>query len=207
MIERIEINLLPAEYRIHKRNLKLPRSIVYPVVGLVLLIFGAGSMSVYLQNKAASLEDDIASLDRDIQSNRHIQEEINKLRADKKEVELKILALERINVNREKWVRLMEVFSGSLPPYSWLMSIKEEVGEEEGEKTSSVVRVDARTYSFHEVASYMSKLEQSEFIASVELAEIEQMAGVAQGRDVYRFSISCTVNPDAKLDVSQGEEN
>lgn len=201
MIERIEINLLPAEYRVHKRTLKIPRSIVYPVLGLIILLFGAGSASVYMQNKADSLEDEIASIEREIQANKHIQAEINKLRADKKEVELKIRALERINVNREKWVRLMEVFSGSLPHYSWLISIREDVG------SASKVSVEARTYSFHEVASYMSKLEQSEFITAVELTEIEQMAGAAKGRSVYRFSISCTVNPDAKLDVSRGEEN
>ncbi|MDR2727994.1 MAG: PilN domain-containing protein [Chitinispirillales bacterium] len=200
MIERIEINLLPAEYRVHKRTLKISRSIVYPVLGLIILLFGAGSASIYMQNKAASLEDEIASLDREIQSNKHIQAEINKLRADKKEVELKIRALERINVNREKWVRLMEVFSGSLPPYSWLISIREDA------VAGSKVQIDARTYSFHEVAVYMSKLEQSEFITAVELAEIERMTGAAQGRSVYRFSISCTVDPDAKLDVSRGEE-
>jgi len=201
MIERIEINLLPAEYRVHRSNLKVPRSIVYPVLGLILLIFGAVSVSIYMQNKTASLEEEIASIDREIQANKHIQAEINKLRKDKAEVEQKIQSLERISVNREKWVRLMEIFSGSLPPYSWLMSIREESG-------ANVVRIDARTYSFHEVASYMSKLEQSEFVKSVALTEIEQMAGAAQGRNVYKFSISCTINPDAKLSVSPpGGEN
>jgi Tfp pilus assembly protein PilN len=199
MIERIEINLLPAEYRVHRRNLKLSRSTVYPVLGLAVLIFCAASISIYMQNRVSSLEDEIASLDREIKANAHIQVEINKLRADKREVELKILALERISVNREKWVRLMEIFSGSLPPHSWLMSIREEA--------ETTVRIDARTYSFHEVASYMSRLEQSEFITAVELREIEQMTGAVQGRKVYRFSITCTINPDAKLNVSRGEEN
>ncbi|MCL2689321.1 MAG: PilN domain-containing protein [Chitinispirillia bacterium] len=203
MIDRIEINLLPAEYRVHRRNLKLPRSLVYPIVGLVLLIFGAASVSIYMQNRAAALEDEIASIEREIQANKHIQAEINKLRRDKLEVEQKIRALERINVNREKWVRLMEVFSGSLPSYSWLVAIREEAG---AAGKPPVVRIDARTYSFHEVASYMSKLEQSEFVTSVELAEIEQMSGAVQGRNVFRFSISCTINPDAKLDKSPGEE-
>jgi len=201
MIERIEINLLPAEYRIHSRNLKLSRAVVYPVLGLIALIFAAISVTIYMQNRAASLEDDIASLDREIQANKHIQAEINKLRRDKTEVEQKIRALERINVNREKWVRLMEIFSNSLPPYSWLISIKEESG------ASPTVRIEARTYSFHEVATYMSKLEQSEFITAVALMEIEQMSGAVQGRNVYKFTITCTINPDAKLEELPGEEN
>ena len=199
MIERIEINLLPAEYRIHKRNLKIPRSIVYPVAAVIVLALGAASVSVYMQSMASSLEDEIAALNREIQSNKHIQAEINKLRRDKNEIEEKIRALERINVNRELWVRLMEVLSNAMPPHSWLMSVREEAGP------PPVLRIEARTYSFHEVAHYMSRLEASEFINKVELSDIEQTQ--AHGRNVYRFSISCTINPDAKLDASQGGAN
>ncbi|MDR0307602.1 MAG: PilN domain-containing protein [Chitinispirillales bacterium] len=198
MMERIEINLLPAEYRIYKRNLKLPRSIVYPVVAVLILAFAAISVSFYTQNLASSIEDEIAAIERDIAANKNVQAEINKLRKEKKEVEEKILALERINVNRELWVRLMEVLSGGLPPHSWLMSIREEAGP------PPVLSVEARTYSFHEVASYMSRLGESEFINKVELHDIERVQ--LNNRNIYRFSISCTVNPDAKLDISRGEE-
>lgn len=191
MIERIEINLLPAEYRIHKKKIKLSRATVYPVLALIVLSVGAALFSIYLQNRVDLYKGEIENLEKEIQRNRHIQAEINKLRQDKKIIDEKILALERINVNREKWVRLLEVMSNSLPTYSWLISVKEELGP------PSVLRLEGRTYSFPEVAHYMTKLKNDDYISEVELSNIEQING--QGRRVYRFNISCTVNPDVKL--------
>ncbi|MFW6244801.1 MAG: PilN domain-containing protein [Fibrobacterota bacterium] len=200
MIERIEINLLPAEYRIHKRKIKLSRATVYPILALLVLGVGAALFSIYMQNRVDVYEGEIDNLEKEIQRNRHVQAEINKLRQDKKIIDEKILALERISVNREKWVRLLEVMSNSLPTYSWLISVKEELGP------PSVLRLEGRTYSFPEVAHYMTKMKNDDYISGVELSNIEQING--QGRRVYRFTISCTVNPDVKLETPvQGGSN
>ena len=190
MIERIEINLLPAEYRVRKRSVDVPRSLVYPIVGIIVFLCAAGLYTIYLRDQEAKLKEDITALEAEIKANAHIQAEINKLRADKKITEEKITALQRISVNREKWVRLLEVLSGKLPPYTWLMSVKEENDEK--------LAIEARTYSFPEVAHYMTRLEENEYIARVDLISIEQVTG-PENRKVYRFSISCAVNKDAGL--------
>jgi len=190
MIERIEINLLPAEYRIHKRSVDLPRSLVYPIVGIVVFLLAAGLYTVYLRDQEARLQDDVAALEAEIKANAHIQAEIKKLRDEKKITEEKIKALMLISVNREKWVRLLEVLSGKLPPYTWLVSVKE--------TNADNLSVEARTYSFPEVAHYMTRLEEHEYITRVDLVSIEQVAG-PEGRKAYRFSINCAVNKDAGL--------
>jgi Tfp pilus assembly protein PilN len=190
MIERIEINLLPAEYRVRKRSMNVPRSIVYPIVVFLVFACAAGLYTIYMRDKQARLEEEIAGIEKEIQANAHIQAEINKLREDKKVTEEKIKALQRINVNREKWVRLFEILSGKLPAYTWLMSVKEEA---EGEK----LVIEARTYSFPEVAHYMTRLLETEYVSEVILAGIEQIQG--QGRMLYRFSITCTLNKDAGI--------
>jgi Tfp pilus assembly protein PilN len=194
MIERIEINLLPAEYRIRKRTINISRSIIYPAVVAVALACGAGFYSIYMKNAEAELNDDIQSLEKEIAANAHIQAEINKVREEKKVTEEKINALQRINVNREKWVRLLEVFSGKLPAYTWLMEIKE--------VPENKLAVEARTYSFPEVAHYMSRLEDDEYISSVDLTGIEQIN--AEGRKAYRFSITCAINKDAGMGALPG---
>jgi len=191
MIEKIEINLLPVEYRVRKRSLNMPRSIVYPVVALVVLAAGAGFYTVYLNEKQARLTEEIAAVEKEIAANQHVADEINKLRQEKQITDQKIRALERISVDREKWVRLLEVFSGSLPSYAWLISIKDERGPPE------VVQVEARTYSFPEVAHYMSKLEETEYIKSVTLAGIEQVQG--HDRKVYRFNLTCDINAEVGM--------
>jgi Tfp pilus assembly protein PilN len=119
---------------------------------------------------------------------------------EKQVTDQKIRALERISVDREKWVRLLEVFSGSLPTYAWLIAVRDNVGPPEK------IVVDARTYSFPEVAQYMSKLEEAEYIKSVTLAGIEQVQG--HDRKVYRFNLDCEINADVGLGpvVVDGEE-
>jgi len=198
MIERIEINLLPVEYRVRKRSLNMPRSIVYPVVALVVLAAGAGFYTIYLNEKQARLTEEIAAIEKEIAANKHVQEEINKLRQEKQITDQKIRALERISVDREKWVRLLEVFSGSLPPYAWLISIKDERGPPE------VVQIEARTYSFPEVAHYMSKLDEAEYIKSVTLTGIEQVQG--HDRKVYRFNLTCELNAEVGMRAALDSE-
>ncbi len=200
MIERIEINLLPVEYRVRKRNFNLPRSIVYPVVALIALAAGAGFYTVYLNEKQTRLTEEIAAIEKEIAANRQVQEEINKLRQEKQVTDQKIRALERISVDREKWVRLLEIFSGNLPTYAWLISMRDELGPPEK------VQLEARTYSFPEVAQYMSKLEEAEYIKSVTLTGIEQVQG--PDRKVYRFNLTCDINADVGLRpaLAEGDE-
>jgi len=199
MIERIEINLLPVEYRVRKKSLNLPRSIVYPALAFVVLAAGAGFYTIYLNEKQARLTEEIAEIEKEIEANKHVQEEINKLRQEKQVTDQKIRALERISVDREKWVRLLEVFSGSLPTYSWLISVKDDRGPPEK------VQVEARTYSFPEVAHYMSKLEEAEYIKSVTLSGIEQIQG--HDRKVYKFNLDCEINAEVGMRPTlDGEE-
>jgi Tfp pilus assembly protein PilN len=201
MIERIEINLLPVEYRVRKRNFNLPRSIVYPVVAMVVLGAVGGFYTIYLNERQGRLTEEVATIEKEIAANKHVQSEINELRQKKQITDQKIRALERISVDREKWVRLLEVFSGSLPTYAWLVSVKEG-----GEQQANKVTVEARTYSFPEVAHYMSKLEEAEYIKSVNLAGIDQIQG--QDRKVYKFNLICEINTEVGLRPAlDGEEH
>lgn len=192
MVERIEINLLPAEYRVHRRNFRLDREVVYPLIILVLTCLALMFWSVNIENTKGICENEIKVLEQQIAINRPIHEEIKKLRSDQLLIGEKIRALERISVNREKWVRLMEELSSRLPEYTWLISIKEE------NSTPPVIHIEGRTYSFPEVANYMSQLKDSEYVNSVDLSRIEQID--PQSR-LFSFHISCQINLDAKLSV------
>jgi Tfp pilus assembly protein PilN len=191
MIQRIEINLLPTEYRTRKRGLNLSRSIVYPVFAFVVLAAAAGFHAIYLNDKQARLTEEIEAIEKEIEANKSVQAEINKLRQEKQVTEQKIRALERISVDREKWVRLLEILSGNLPTYSWLDKVTEEKGPPEK------LRGEARTYAFPEVAYYMSRLEEAGYIKSVERTGIVQID--FHGRTAYEFKISCDINADAGL--------
>jgi Tfp pilus assembly protein PilN len=190
MIERIEINLLPAEYRVHRKQFKIKREVAYPLFAAGLIAAGLSFFTFSLQNSNRIAKNEIKSLQQSIEQNRPIQNEINNLRRGKQAIEQKIRALELINVNREKWVRLMEEFSNRLPEYTWLVNLKEESRE------PPVIHIEGRTYSFPDVANYMSNLKECAYVKTVDLSEIEQISPKDR---IFKFSISCALNPDAYL--------
>lgn len=190
MIEKIEINLLPVEYRVHHTKFEIKREIAYPLLAIGIMALGLSLFTVGMNNSVSILRNEIKTVQGSIEQNRPIQNEITKLRTDNQSIQSKIKALELINVNREKWVKLLEEFSQRLPDYTWLVSIKEEVNE------SPVIHIEGRTYSFPEVANYMSNLKECESVVSVDLSQIEQIDDINK---VYRFAISCAINTEVYL--------
>lgn len=198
MIERIEINLLPPEYRVHKRGIRLERAVVYPLLGLLVFGFFLLSWTIGLDNNIRQLRNDIFSVDDMIRKNSFIKTQINALKTDRAVIQEKILALERINVNREKWVRLLEIMCQKLPDFTWIISI------EEKNQNPPVLGIEGRTLSFPEVANFMSQLSESNFIRSVDLTSIEE---AKEDVKVFRFNISCTINPDVRLQTAMKNDS
>jgi Tfp pilus assembly protein PilN len=186
----IEINLLPAEYRVHKRAVKLQAEIVWPLFGVLLvggLLLGFYGM---LENQKKALISEIATLDSNIRINAPIEQEIKKLAEEKKVIVGKIMALERISVNRAKWVRLLETLCRHVPDFTWLVSVRE------GKTTPPTLVIQGKTRAFPEVATYMADLKQSMFVTDVELSKIEQ---VSSSEKVFGFELTCTIDPNAGL--------
>ncbi len=194
MIERVEINLLPAEYRVHKRSIRLSRAIVYPLLGLVVLGFFLLSWTIGLDSQIHQIKGDLLNVNEMIRKNSSIKDQINKLRADRSVIQEKIVALERINVNREKWVRLMEILCQRIPDFTWIVSVDEK------DQNPPVLALEGRTLSFPEVANFMSRLSESEFIRGVDLASIEETKDALK---TFRFNISCVINPNARIETEK----
>ena len=194
MIERVEINLLPAEYRVHKRGIRISRDVFYPV--FILLLLGAFliSLTFGLNTEIQQRKNEIVAVDAMIKANSYIKEQITKLKAERAIIQEKILALERINVNREKWVRLLEIMCQRLPDFTWIVSINEKT------QNPPVLAVEGRTLSFPEVANFMSQLSGSNYIRSVDLSSIEE---IKEAIKMFRFGVSCTINPDAQLEAEK----
>lgn len=192
MIDFVQVNLLPAEYRVHKRGLKIEPEVVIPLVVVGAIAFGLVLLQSVLNARVLALQNEIRALDAQIRLNAPIEDEIRRLTEEKKVIVSKIMALERISVNRAKWVRLMEVICRYLPQYSWLVSMKETGG------APPTLAIEGRTRSFPEVATYMADLRQSVFMTKIELTKIEQ---VDEAEKIYGFQIVCTIDPNAGLTV------
>lgn len=191
MIDSIEVNLLPAEYRVHKRRITLQREIFYPALAAVLLALGLTATTLIYEAQISTLTNEVTALDMSIKKNRHVKHELDRLRADRNRINEKITGLRRISVNRRKWVRLLEDLSRYLPDYTWLVYVGEKGG---GAPTLSI---EGRTLSFPDVATYMARLKRSGFVDHVDLEDIEQ---TDETQKIFRFRISCLINPNAGLE-------
>jgi Tfp pilus assembly protein PilN len=156
------------------------------------------SLTFGLNTEIQQRKNEIVAVDAMIKANSYIKEQIAKLKADRAVIQEKILALERINVNREKWVRLMEIMCQRLPDFTWILSISEKT------QTPPVLAVEGRTLSFPEVANFMSQLSGSSYIRGVDLSSIEE---IKEAIKMFRFSISCTINPDAQLEPEKKDNS
>jgi Tfp pilus assembly protein PilN len=186
MIERIAVNLLPAEYRVHKKSLHLQREVIWPLFIVVLVWCGLLAWDFKLDTSINEVRHDIEVTEMSIRSNKPIKDEIIRLKESKNVVHGKILALEQINVDKAKWVRLMEVLCQRLTEYTWITSCEE--------KEESLI-IEGATFSFPEVANFMSRLTESSYVKSVDLAGIEER-GPAK---TFWFSITCKLNPRAAI--------
>lgn len=195
MVQLIEINLLPAEYRVHRRTLHIQRGPFYALIGVGVLIAALWAISSSVGSETQKVVNEKNAVEREIKQHSSIKAEIEQLRREKNSIDDKILALQRIGVNREKWVRLLEVLCRYLPDYTWLVSVHERAG------AVPVLDIEGRTRSFPDVATYMEQLKQSEFISSVDLDQLEQ---IDETQDIYRFRISCGINPNARLGQAGG---
>ncbi|MBN1578900.1 MAG: PilN domain-containing protein [Chitinispirillaceae bacterium] len=193
MIERIEINLLPAEYRVHHKKFQIKREVAYPLIIAGVIAISLALVFIGLQNSVWMHRNEIKTVQASIEQNRPIQNEINRLQEDKRVIQGKIRGLELIDVNRERWVRLMEELSNRLPEYTWLISIKEEMS------TPPVIHIEGRSFSFPEVANFMSNLKDCPYISSIDLSQIEQLS---RHERIFRFLVSCAVNDNAYLTAS-----
>ncbi len=198
MYDFIEVNLLPAEYRVHRRNVRLEGWYVWPTLIVLAVLGGLGLFHTFKTAEIEQLRNRKKLLESQIQANASVEKEINKLEQEKKTIVGKIMALERISVNRAKWVRLMEIFCRHLPQYSWLVSMTESEG------APPQLTLQGKTRSFPEVATYMADLRKSIYVTDVELTRIEQMSDVEK---VFGFEIVCTIDPNAGLTTVDESES
>ncbi len=192
MIEKIEINLLPAEYRIHTKHAVILESVIlFPLMAVLVVVLFFGIWSVSLTTSLAIDRQKLTIVDRSIQENKHILDEINALKSQKALVQKKIDALQKISVSRGKWVRLQEVLCQRLPESTWLESVE----ESNDTLQSDTLHIEGKTFAFPEVATYMSRLSESEYFTNVELKTIDQI-GATDG--IFKFKLDCRLSSELK---------
>jgi Tfp pilus assembly protein PilN len=182
----IRINLLPAEQKTRTRTIKLPKvgnfallGAVGGVVALLLVTFLVqGVRTRSLKSKIAEAKTQAAQLRPQI-------EQIERLTAERKELDTHLKVIRELEKDRTFEVMLLDELNKRVPDHLWLTTYS---------RIDSVgVSIEGVTFSNLIVADLMTRLERSVLYDNVDLTIAER--GMIEDRDVVRFTLTSKVKP------------
>lgn len=198
MASLIEVNLLPIEYRVARKDYSyltdrraIWGSVLLLVVGVLIWLH-----FMTLVATQSAKESEIAALKTEIQKYDTVKTEIAKLQDLKSKQEAKNQSLKSISVSKKRWVRIFEDINASLPPHTWIISIKEEADKPDQ------LAIQARTFVFQEVAGFMLQLERRPFFLAPSLESIEQVKIESSTTAAFSFTLHCPLDPAIHTDSS-----
>jgi len=195
----IEVNLLPIEYRVVRKDYSFltDRRAVWSSVALLVAVVAVWLHFMTLVATATAKESNIASLKTEISKYDTVKTQIQKFQELKTQQEAKNQSLRSISVSKKRWVRILEDINASLPAHTWLVSVKEDAA------SPDQIVIVARTYVFQEVAGFMLQLERRPFFDAPTLEGIEQakVESLTTGA-AFAFTLHCPLSPSIHSDSS-----
>ncbi len=204
MVDFIEVNLLPIEYRVVKKDYSflLDWRIVVPTLSLACLAVAYFAGTSFIESTLDNKRSALKSLESEIAANSYVAEKIKELEKLRDEKNAKNTSLRSISVSKKKWVRIMEGVNKSLPLNMWLEGVVQ------SEQKETDMDIKGRTFLFPEIAEYMLELEKNEYFAKVSLGSIEWQKESEKAS--FYFTIKVNLNPMVGIDnlvETAGKEN
>ncbi len=179
----IKINLLPIKQK------QRQYTVVYQLVvgGVVLLILLAGCTIDYLlqKGKERRLIAEQQKLEREIAELERLIGEVKEFEKKEAELKRKLTVIENLKNNKVGPVKMLEELSVTIPKKVWVTSVKETTT---GPATHSIA-LTGEAISDEVIAEFMTKLEESDYFANVNLVEA-RATGVKQGISLQAFQIT-----------------
>ena len=174
----IRINLLPV--RAAQRKEKLRTQLI--VLILCLALVGSACGFLYYQKLSAieNINDQIKSMEAQNRALKKKLGEVANYEKRKKNVQEKLDVLGELKSAKTGPVHLLDELSSSLPDKVWLTQFSENGG---------AVQLSGYGDTEKTVASFMNRLENSEYYKNVELAVTEQAS--VGGVKMQKFTLSC----------------
>jgi type IV pilus assembly protein PilN len=193
-MESINLNLLPLEYRVKKSDFSwiLARRFIYPAVGLIIalgvvMVFWLSKRDEFYQKqqKLTTLEAQIRKHDADIKN-------VSQLKKDTEKINLKVRALQSIDVSRRRWITIFENLNTVLPSNTWFKKLEQPKGQEHQ------LNLTGNTFQFSEVAQYMLHVESELAIDKVILKKIKTVK--LGSENVFEFDLLLNLNKELGLE-------
>lgn len=187
----IRINLLPPEDRKKTHRIKLPRfsaggpKAVWMIAALVAYAGVVIAITSLQGSQINDLEAKIAVANEESKRLAPQLERIRKLTKEREEVDRRLGIIASLDRERYFRVKLLNEISETLPPNSWLTSVKENGGTQ--------LTIDGVTFSNYLIADLMTGLGRSEHFKDVALSIAQE--GHIMDHKVIQFTLSSRVAP------------
>ena len=178
----IRINLLPI--RQLKKRAKARNQVFLAILVFVLFLAAMGGVAYVQILKVSSIQDNIASLNREIDKLKPVLAQIKELEEAQKEIERKSAVIDQLKADSSLTVRVLDEVANIIDnERMWLLDLNQQGGS----LSLNGVALDNQT-----VAEFMDNLKLSPFVSNVELTD-SSLKKIA-GRDLKSFSLSCSVS-------------
>jgi len=178
----IRINLLPEEFHVRKRKLRVsPRASIFVIafVGICAVIF---LLTLWQESRLKALDKDIQQTRMEAERQRADLALVEELTALKERILERMQVVEQLNQNRSRWIEIMTDLSASMPEEMWLTSFKEEQTGQSGQ-----ARIQGLTFSLKPIALFMDQLEESHWFKGPQFTYAQRLP-VEEGM-AYDFEI------------------
>lgn len=178
----IRINLLP--YREEKKKAGIHRQILIVSIAFALFFFVIGSVHMHMVMDINSLEKQVKNSEARLKKLTKITGDVEKFKKDKAIVEKKLNIISDLEKNRLYPVHILDEVARKIPSGKiWLTSISQK-GKD--------VRLGGIALSNSVIALYMTNLETSKYIISVDLISSKQVS--LSNKKLMNFTLSCILS-------------
>mgnify|MGYP001019666524 CR=1 FL=1 len=191
-MERIELNLIPIEHRLSKRDhtWMLDYRVIYPsfvfMIELVILLI----VWITVSETNRQLNNELQAIDSQIQKQAPIQREIRTLDQSLEKKKRKNRALKSIQVSKKRWIEIFEDISTTMPNNMWVLSIL----QAEGKNDEMILK--GVTYNFSEISQYMMALEEQRSFGKLILNSIITIK--FKSNTAYQFEVRCLLKDNVE---------
>lgn len=188
----IKINLLPV--REARRRADLQQQAVLLAVLLVLALGGSGYAHYAKGRQIEALRERVAQTEKQIDRYGPQLEQVKAFKEKKAEVERKLEVIRGLERSRSGPVRILDELATKTPERVWLTQLRAEGGR---------VELEGMGLENEVIARFLTRLEESDYFADVELEQTE-----LQGRGelkLNRFRVTSQVTDPQEPEEGSGE--
>jgi len=188
----IKIDLLKKERRPKRppKKVGVPRVGLPPIQGIlvlvvvvVLVIIVAAALWIGQKNRISNLNREIVGLQNKLDTLKVYVEEVTKIEAKEKEIEMRVRPIQQLNRDRFLIAHLMDDISTAIPEYTWLTSMN---------LSETNLKIVGHSVSNLLIAEFMENLEKSPFITNVDLEVLEKKKAGEQEVMEFKINAACS---------------